>query len=294
MMKIRKAAVLLMALCMMIAASAISVFADDYPSVMTVSSGNGTFASEVPDGIQSVTPVTGVDGALEITTSNGTTTVKVTPPADHFVSGVKVAGHDNVLTGAQSLGDSDVDLVVAYGLKTNMVKYTVRYETAGGGQVPGLPASEEFYGVSGDKPVVTYRYAEGYQPQAYRLTGTLSDGENVFTFVYSEAETGTGATNVVTVNDGTTTGGGAAGAGTAGTNIGDNATPQAEPQDMIDLDDNQTPTTDAPGTDATDIEDNKTPGVSWPVLGGGAVVILGIAAAAIALARRRGSEEEEE
>ena len=91
--------------------------------------------------------------------------------------------------------------------------------------------------------------------------------------------------------DNVVTGGAGAGEGTA--NIGDNETPQAGPVEVVDLDDNQTPTTNAPGTDATDIDDNKTPGANWPLIGGGAALLVAIAAAALILARRRREEEEE-
>ncbi|MCI8930475.1 MAG: hypothetical protein HFI00_13665, partial [Lachnospiraceae bacterium] len=44
------------------------------------------------------------------------------------------------------------------------------------------------------KPVVAFLYVEGYVPQAYNLTKTLSknEAENIFTFVYSPAAAGNG------------------------------------------------------------------------------------------------------
>lgn len=67
--------------------------------------------------------------------------------------------------------------------------------------------------------MVAYHYIEGYQPQAYNLTKTLSknEAENVFTFVYEPVpeDTVTTETEVITRLDGTT--------GTAGGNAGQNA-----------------------------------------------------------------------
>ena len=312
MMKIRKLAVMIMTLCLIMGTMAVSTFAA-YDNEMTVSAGNGSFRGSVPENIKSVTPVTGTDGSLTITDKSGSeTTVKITPPENHFVSGVRIAGRDEVLTGTQTLGKQDVELVVTYGLRSNMVKYTVNYINAAGGSVPGLPASEEFYGVIGDKPVISYKYADGYLPQTYRLTGTLSDGENVFDFVYYQVDE---EGNVIVVNDGTTTapgggagagaggaGAGGAGAGTGaggaganaadGTNIGDNATPLANgPADIIDIDNNDTPKADA--DDVEDTEDGKTP-LSLPVIIGGGAAILALIAALIAYLVRRNSEYEED
>lgn len=304
-MKIRKLAVLAMTFCLIMGTMAVSSFAA-YENEMTVSAGNGSFSGSVPANIQSVTPVTGTDGALNITDKDGKeTTVKVTPPANHFVSGVRIAGRDAVQTGKQELKDKDVELVVTYGLKSNMVKYTVNYTNAAGGTVPGLPASEEFYGVIGDKPVVSYKYAEGYLPQAYRLTGTLSDGENVFEFVYYQVDA---EGNVIVINDGTTTtgaagagagagaGGAGAGAGAGanaadGTAIGDNATPLANgPADIVDLDDNNTPKADA---DDVEAEDGKTP-LSMPVKVGGVAAIIAAIAALVAYLAKRNTEYEDD
>ena len=100
--------------------------------------------------------------------------------------------------------DRDQDYVVAYGVLTNPVEYTVRYQTADGRE---LAPSETYYGNIGDRPVIAYQYIEGYQPQAYNLTKTLSkdQAENVFTFIYSPLPENTVYTNTTTtVVSGTT------------------------------------------------------------------------------------------
>lgn len=103
--------------------------------------------------------------------------------------------------------------------------------------------------------MVACHYIEGYQPQAYNLTKTLSknEAENVFTFVYEPVpeDTVTTETEVITRPDGTT---GTAG-GNAGQNAGttDNGTTDNQnqgttevpdedvPQNVVDLDDEDVP-----------------------------------------------------
>ena len=313
----KKIRVAVLAMALMLIMGTMSVFgADEYEHKIDVSAGNGSFDKTVSfDGATSAEVTTGENAVLKI---NGSEVAKITPPSDkHFVIGLKKAGRDNsVAAGAQTLKDEDQDYVVAYGLKSNMVKYRVEYRIAGTDDpVPGLPDSEEFYGVRGDKPVVSWRYAENYLPQAYNMTGTIGD-ETVFTFEYYEVEHGTG--RIITIVDnngggaapaggGGGAGGGAGGAGgdggaaggagaADGANIGDGATPAAEPADLVDIDNGETPTTDNPdGTtpDSAEIDDNQTPKANWGLIGGGAAAVVAIAAAALAIARRRRKEDEE-
>ena len=104
--------------------------------------------------------------------------------------------------------------------------------------------------------MVAYHYIEGYQPQPYNLTKTLSmnEAENVFTFVYEPVpeDTVTTETEVITRPDGTTgTAGGNAGQN-AGTTTGGNTAngdtqgttevPDEDvPQNVVDLDDEDVP-----------------------------------------------------
>lgn len=128
----------------------------------------------------------------------------------YYVKGVRLSGRDNDTVDRSAFYvDSDEDYVVAYGIKGNMVGYTVRYEDEEGRE---LAPSRTCYGNIGDKPVVAYLYVENYTPQALALTKTLSanEAENVFTFVYRSGETEVvtipGETvTVTTVVPGTTT-----------------------------------------------------------------------------------------
>ena len=103
----------------------------------------------------------------------------------YYVKGIRESGHDNSEVGNLSFPVTrDVDYVVAYGILSNAVAYTVNYVDRAGN---ALAPSETYYGNVGDRPVVAHLYIEGYLPQAYNLTRTLTANaaENVFDFVYT-------------------------------------------------------------------------------------------------------------
>ena len=208
----------------------------------------------------------------------------------YYVKGVRLSGRDNAdaqnLVSPTFTVDGDADYVVAYGIRGDMVAYTVNYQDADGNE---LAPSQQFYGNVGDKPVVAYRYIDGYIPQAAALTKTLSsnEAENVFTFVYEEGESGTvvetpgtpgGVTTVVetvTVTEGTgaaagtgtaagagTAGTGAAGAGTAGAGAGaagagTGAAGTAEGGDTTTIEGEDVPQGD--GGNVVDLDEEDTP-----------------------------------
>ena len=249
----------------------------------------------------------------------------------YYFKGWHRAGQEGILEAAPKITE-DVDFVATFGITGDQVKYTVNFVDESGAT---LAASKEFYGNVGDKPVVAYVYVEGYQPQAYNLTTTLDAdaSKNVFTFTYS-VETPITETTIVPGEGGTAGGGGAAAggeggaaagggaaaaAGTAGgttggegaaaggegTNIDNGTTPSTQPADVIDLDDNDTPTTDTPdgeegeGEDGeseegqqADIDDNATP---KGVVTGGiiAAVVAAIGAGVFAVTRRKKDDNKE-
>ena len=270
------------------------------PSIGTVSDGGKTLTIKSKP---TVDPITKAVTFEQVTIDQSTTGFKL-DNTEYYLRGFRQAGHDNDEEMSAPTFDADQDIAyeAAYGLKGGMVKYTVHYQDEDGDD---LIPSEEFYGRPGDKPVVSYRYVEDYQPNAYNLKKTLSENEseNVFIFTYSKnpgggggGAGGGGAGGAGGAGAGGAGAGGAGGAGD-GTNIGDGATPQAGPADVVDLDDNQTPTTDGSGVDGTDgttdIDDNKSPTADWPLIGGGAALLAAIAAAVLILVRRRKNEEEE-
>ena len=144
----------------------------------------------------------------------------------YYVKGIRRSGTE--IENASFPVDKDMDYVVAYGIKGNMVGYTVNYEDEAGNT---LAPSRTYYGNVGDKPVVAYTYVEGYTPEAYAMTKTLSSNEqeNIFTFVYHEGETqiietpGETITTIITEQtegEGTGTAGAGTGAGATGEGAG--------------------------------------------------------------------------
>ncbi len=113
----------------------------------------------------------------------------------YYVRGLRKSGVDNS-EAQQSLSfevTEDQDYVVAYGILGDAVSYVINYQDREGNT---LAPSETYYGNVGDKPVIAYLYIEGYRPQAYNLTRTLSENaaENVFTFIYTPISEGGGGT----------------------------------------------------------------------------------------------------
>lgn len=227
---------------------------------------------------------------------------------EYYVRGLRQTGHDNDEIKSLTIPsvDEDISYEVAYGIKGGMVKYVVNYVAAKDGEE--LHDSDTYYGMVGDKPVVSYKYVENYLPDAYNKGKTLSADEslNVYTFTYSytgksnnggdnDSDNDNDGDNTNGNNNGNNNGanngaananapGGNATANADGTNIADNDTPQAAPSDFVDLDD-----PDAPLADGSDQED-KDSGSKLPLLIGGGIGVLLLACIAYALARRRREE----
>lgn len=302
----RKALFMFIAVLALMLVMAVPAFADSYDYTVTVDGGlYGTVTGTTTDSFDYGEQWNPNDYTVAVTDSK------------YYFKGFHRAGQEGVLEGAQKI-EEDVDFVASFGIVGDQVKYTVNFVDASGGT---LAASKEFYGNVGDKPVVAYVYVEGYQPQAYNLTKTLvtDESQNVFTFTYTEwtpieettvvpgegggAATGGGAAAGTTGGEGTAAGAGTAtgGEGAAaggGTAIDNGTTPAGTPADVIDLDDNDTPTSDTPGEgedgedgegdegEGTDIDDNKTP--SAAVTGGIiAAIVAAIGAGIFAVTRRK-------
>ena len=232
-----------------------------------------------------------------------TAQLNVELPADskYYVQGVRLSGRDNddvpntvfTITG-------DTDYVVAYGIKGDQVSYTVKYVDESG---KSLAADDVFYGNVGDKPVVAYKFIDGYAPKALGLTKTLSKNaaENIFTFVYVKAPSntykevyvkgeggveyveqiivvpgGTAVTGGATGGATNVTGGGAgAGAGEDDANAaggaGDEAAGGEDGSDVIvDLDDEETP--------LANIDADSDSKMALPLAGYVAMGVIGLAA----------------
>ncbi len=248
----------------------------------------------------------------------------------YYVKGIKPSGSDNsdMLSNPSFVTvDSDMDYVVVYGVRGDMVSYTVNYLDVNGN---ALAPGRTYEGNIGDKPIVPYLYIEGYMPQAYSLTKTLAADEtqNVFTFRYTRVTTGTGGgggggdttiydeeivnttntTPVVVPGGGADAAGagggvtvvpgdtGAAGAGDAG-----GAAAAEEPQELVDLDDEEVPLANVPGSNGGGSGIGSEPGsffVNLPpavIVGIVSMAVLVVAAAWFLMFKRKkkGTGEDE-
>ena len=180
----------------------------------------------------------------------------------YYVQGIRFSGQDNDALQSRTIRvTEDVDYVVAYGIRGNLVEYTVNYQDAVG---TPLAPSQTYYGNAGEKPVIAFLYIDGYQPQAYNLTGTLSaTGPNVFTFVYTPLVI---VEEEEVVDNGEEDEGGAAGGGDGAlTDVPDEETPLAEPQELIDLDEEDTPLAGFGSSDRQIREPNSEARFIWSI-----------------------------
>ena len=121
----------------------------------------------------------------------------------YYVKGLREAGKDNGEIRGSFPIDKDMDYVLAYGMLGDSVDYTIRYVDANGN---ALLDDQTYFGNVGDRPVVAYQYIDGYQPQAYNITRTLTANpeENVLTFTYTPIPEPENTVNT-TINTTTTT-----------------------------------------------------------------------------------------
>ena len=179
MKKIRKYLALLFALVLILSLCA-SAFADGTTYTVRIYGGDSEVGELKADAVPMQTVADG--GSVTFTEDM----VEVKDPR-YYPKGFREAGHDNnplITFGAKVKITRDTDFVIAYGMKSTAVKYTVRYRHATTGA--DLIGAQTFYGNVGDKPVVAFLYLENYMPQAYNLTKTLSatESENEFIFLY--------------------------------------------------------------------------------------------------------------
>ena len=278
MKKLKKIFISLFTLSLVLAMNVMPVMAEEeYTYTITLSSGN--------KGV--ITGTTSVTASYGATVSFDLNDITVTDDK-YYVKGIRLSGRDNDEPAPLSFDvTGDADYVVAYGIKGNQVGYTVNYQDEAGNV---LAPSSTFYGNIGDKPVVAYKYIENYVPQALAMTKTLSDNEadNVFTFVYKPVEPEfidvreEGNITVVTnPAGGATTGaevanGAAAGEG-AGEGTAEGDVEVTEPEELVDLDDIETPT----GNVDLDDKDSGIGGKGFPLV---AAAVIGLGALAVLIA----------
>jgi len=132
----------------------------------------------------------------------------------YYVKGIRESGKDNDTIGNTSFTvTKDQDYVVAYGIISSAVAYTVVHLDLQGNNIA---PTENYYGNVGDKPVVSYQYIGGFRPDYYNITGTLSDNEddNVYEFVYYHTDGSDNPTNT----DGNSSGSNGSGSNSSGGN----------------------------------------------------------------------------
>lgn len=234
-------------------------------------------------------------------------TLNIQPDDDkYYVKGIRLAGYDGLAESGNIEVTQDLQYVVAYGMKKDQVAYTINYVDANGAQIAD---SETFYGNIGDKPVIAYRYIEGYQPtNAYNLTGTLKGNaeDNVFTFKYqavqgSSAGAANGGTSAGT-SDGQATPGDESGAAdenaasdeATGDEAADEAGTQdgaangAEPAELLDIDDDANPLASAQSA-VQEAFSNPLNYLPWVL--GVLVVIALISVIALVVAKKRAGKD---
>lgn len=196
--------------------------------------------------------------------------------------GIRLSGLDNDAMDPTALiiVSEDADYVVGYGIKGQQVAYTVNYVDVDGNV---LAEADTFYGNIGDKPVVAYKYIEGYVPEVVGFTKTLSDiaAENVFTFVYDEAPT---PTIIIDYVSGGGQGGQGGQDGQGGAGAGDDAQvgEGQEGQGGDDAQGGENQGGDEPEGPIVDLDDPETPGGNIDVDGSNMGMVGGIAIAVAA------------
>ena len=279
MRRAKKWCVILAALCLLLT-NALPVLAanDEYTYTVRIYAGaQGTI------GGQDVVEYSGLQYGDRVT-FNPQSQVSLKNDSKYYVRGLRISGRDN----AESVGSAsfmvtgDADYVVSYGILGTSVEYQVRYVNANGTE---LAPSETYYGNVGDRPVIAFRYIEGYQPQAYNLVGTLLEdaSQNIFTFTYRAVEN-TAATQPTTAapteaanNTPTEPGNEGEGGIVAPTEAANTTEAEpgnenesgvsgeteesTEPQEIIDIRDPEVPLADQQPTN----EDASSNGNAWPM-----------------------------
>lgn len=197
----------------------------------------------------------------------------------------------------------DQDYVVNYSVLGQAVAYTINYVDTDGNT---LAPSESYYGNVGDKPVVAYLYIDGYQPQYYNLTQTLSENaaENVFDFVYTAIPVAEPAAEAAAEGEAAAADAAAPADDAApdAEEIADDDVPLAEPGELFDLDDEDVPLASGAGLFGDSEGESQfvnglatlVEGPRLPILIGASVVVLAGLFWLIMSNRRRKPKEDNE
>lgn len=308
MFNLKKMLVSLLSVTVIAAAPAVTAMAAQttpYTYKVTLSAGNkGTI-----DGQQKVEEVNLTAGS---TISFDLNDIQVTDEK-YYVKGIRLSGRDNAeaLAAPAFTVNGDADYVVAYGIKGDQVAYTVEYKDADGNKladsqtfygnvgdkpvvayryienyIPQALALTKTLSDNEADNVFTFTYTPGETNQVVETTTTITTvvpGNTVYNTVTAPAGTA-GGTNAGGTTGANGTGGNAGGTnangtttsgGTTDANQGDTVESPDEqtPQDLVDLDDDKTPT--------GNIDAGKSEGVK--TMNFSLIIIVAAAAALIAL-----------
>lgn len=287
MRKIRKLLATVLTAGLLLSLSAVPALAAEYTYKVTIDGGNqGKLSTMAGLEVKSASAKVSLeDGKIVIQNLKANDVISFNPQkgavsmnndSKYYIQGIRRSGRDTEEMAASSFRiTEDSDYVVAYGIKGNLVSYTIRYQDEDGNE---LAPSQTYYGNIGDKPVVANIYIQGYSPRALALTKTLSanEAENVFVFEYVEGETQVietpgetitetviqyvdgGTTTAPTAPTGNQTGTQTPGTGTGETGEGGNATPNEEPQPEDNGEVTEIPEEDVP-QDIVDLDEEDTP-----------------------------------
>ncbi len=125
--------------------------------------------------------------------------VDITPEegeTQYYVKGIRLAGANDLQSASAFTVTKDVDYVVAYGVGAT-IPVTVKYVDTNG---TALQPEETFYAKEGEELYVSYKYVDGYLPDAYNKHTSSLEAGTTFTFTYTK---GAHSINGGTVNDGT-------------------------------------------------------------------------------------------
>lgn len=154
----------------MAAVPTVAMASEDYTYTVRVFSGN---KGDV-DGQEMVSLEYHKGDAIDLTTDIG---IDVTDPA-YYHKGFREAGRDDEFEYRSFDVNRDLDLVVSYGMRTQMARLTVHFQEYQTGKPLATEdgSTEATYEFKiGDKPVVPFKYVEGYRPLYRNLTGTITE-----------------------------------------------------------------------------------------------------------------------
>ena len=305
---VKRSFVLLCAMFMILQTSTTSIFAEkggndsNYTYTITLYSGKeGTFS----DGSTEI-KISDVEYGSVVSLGDYLSSVSLKDSEKYYVRGIRESGKDNnTVSNPAFKVESDREYVVAYGIKGDMTSYVVNYVDSDGNT---LAPSQTYYGVIGDQAVVAFHYVDGYRPQAYNLSKTLSKNEadNVLTFTYSkislptasvdeQTETSSSSNNTTTTNRRTNNN--STRNNRTSTNDSDSSSTETDsqdsnstsdedtPEEIVDLDEDETPLSSA---DSKEKKAKERPaGYMYAMIGMSIVAIIGLIALLILLKKKR-------